>query len=223
MNKQKGNMYPFVTHTWNPIRGKCPHDCIYCYMKVYPQPELHLDEKILSEDLGHGNFIFVGSSTDMWANDVLVEWIMPVLKYCRQYPHNRYLFQSKNPARFLAFLDFMPPDFILGTTIETNSEGGEYAISQAPSPEARMLAMINLPQPKMISIEPIMDFDLNCLTGWLVGIKPSFVSIGADSKGHNLLEPSPEKLKTLIENLKLLTTVKLKSNLSRLLRQELSK
>jgi DNA repair photolyase len=33
LNPSKGNMYPFVTHTWNPIRGKCPHDCSYCYMK----------------------------------------------------------------------------------------------------------------------------------------------------------------------------------------------
>ena len=26
-------MYEFVTHTWNPIKGKCYHDCSYCYMK----------------------------------------------------------------------------------------------------------------------------------------------------------------------------------------------
>jgi len=25
LNKQKGNMYGFVTHTWNVIKGKCPH------------------------------------------------------------------------------------------------------------------------------------------------------------------------------------------------------
>ena len=45
LNKQKGNMYAFVTHTWNPIRGKCPHDCSYCYMKVYPQSDLRFVEK----------------------------------------------------------------------------------------------------------------------------------------------------------------------------------
>lgn len=45
LNKSKGNMYPWVTYTWNPIKGKCPHECRYCYMKGYPQPELHLDEK----------------------------------------------------------------------------------------------------------------------------------------------------------------------------------
>ena len=26
-------MYPWVTHTWNPLAGRCKHDCNYCYMK----------------------------------------------------------------------------------------------------------------------------------------------------------------------------------------------
>ena len=58
MNKQKGNMYGFVTHTWNPIRGECPHDCKYCYMKKWgKQKPLRLVEKELKTDLGSGNFI----------------------------------------------------------------------------------------------------------------------------------------------------------------------
>lgn len=31
MNKSKGNMYPWVTHTWNPIKGICPHQCSYLF------------------------------------------------------------------------------------------------------------------------------------------------------------------------------------------------
>ncbi|GAI23708.1 unnamed protein product, partial [marine sediment metagenome] len=103
LNKQKGNMYPFVTHTWNPIRGKCPHDCVYCYMKVYPQPELHFATKEMETNLGIGNFIFVGSSTDMWAYEAEGNWILDTLKHCCKYSLNRYLFQSKNPARFEFF------------------------------------------------------------------------------------------------------------------------
>ena len=70
LNKQKGNMYAFVTHTWNAVKGKCPHDCEYCYMKEFPQGELKFDEKELKTDLGEGNFIFVGSSCDMFADAV---------------------------------------------------------------------------------------------------------------------------------------------------------
>lgn len=218
LNKQKGNMYPFVTHTWNPIRGKCPHDCVYCYMKVYPQPEFHFAEKEMETNLGQGNFIFVGSSTDMWAHEAGVDWLLATLKHTCQYPFNRYLFQSKNPSRFLIFIPFMPSDFILGTTIETNRD---YEVSQAPTPEARMLAMRDLPQPKMVSIEPIMDFDLDILVQWITGIKPLFVSVGADSKRHNLLEPNPEKTKALIDELQDITKVYIKGNLKRLLGQEM--
>ena len=37
LNKQKGNMYGFVTHTWNTVKGRCKYDCRYCYMKRFPQ------------------------------------------------------------------------------------------------------------------------------------------------------------------------------------------
>ena len=35
LTKSRGNMYPFVTHTWNAIKGICFHDCPYCYMKKF--------------------------------------------------------------------------------------------------------------------------------------------------------------------------------------------
>ena len=211
LNKQKGNMYPFVTHTWNPIRGKCPHDCSYCYMKIYPQPELHFAESEMNTNLGLGNFIFVGSSTDMWAETVPREWIVSTLKRCIEFK-NRYLFQSKNPARFIGFI--FPGGAIYGTTIETNR--CYPSISKAPNTLARKTAMLKVASPKMVSIEPIMDFDLDDMVRWIKEIAPEFVSIGADSKGHKLPEPPPEKVHALIEELRGITTVKIKDNLKRL-------
>lgn len=216
LNKQKGNMYPFVTHTWNPIRGKCPHDCTYCYMKVYPQPELHFAEKEMETQLGQGNFIFVGSSTDMWCNEVEYRWIEVTLRRCRQFA-NRYLFQSKNPEKFIHFLRVLPSDTILGTTLESNV-ANQY--SKAPSFLFRYAAMIELRDfgiPRMVSIEPIMDFDVEAMATAISLIKPEFVSIGADSKRHHLPEPPADKVKALIETLQEITTVKVKDNLKRLL------
>jgi len=212
LNKQTGNMYPFVTHTWNPIRGRCPHDCSYCYMKGFNVGEYRLVEKELETNLGRGNYIFVGSSTDAWVADV--NWVLKTLRHCRSYPLNRYLFQSKDPARFIQFVEFLPPECVLGTTIETNRD---YEVTQAPTPEARMLAMCGFSLPKMVSIEPIMDFDLDILVDWIIQINPQFVSIGADSKRHNLPEPSSDKVLVLIEELKETTTVKIKDNLRRLM------
>ena len=104
LNRSKGQMYPWVTHTWNPIRGKCPHECVYCYMNRFPQGELRF-EKCLQDNLGEGNTIFVGSSTDMWANEVPTEWIEKVLHYCSQ--KNQFLFQMMQFYNGLIFHNYI--------------------------------------------------------------------------------------------------------------------
>jgi len=214
MNKQTGNMYPFVTHTWNPIRGECPHQCIYCYMRRFPQPEFRFVKKELETDLGHGNFIFVGSSTDMWADVALSDWLFLALHHCQAFD-NTYLFQTKNPKRYRYFS--FPIHFILGTTIETNRT---YNASNAPDTIYRYREMVAYSHtPKMVSIEPIMDFDLDVMVDWISKIAPQFVSIGADSKRHNLIEPPPDKINSLVQELSKITEVRLKDNLKRLIAQ----
>lgn len=219
LNKQKGNMYPWVTHTWNVIKGKCPHDCIYCYMKSYPQPTLHFDEKELKTDLGSGNTIFVGSSCDMWAESIPGVWLEKILDHCFKYD-NRYLFQTKNPARFNCLDKWdSPNDTIIGCTIETNRVNAHGEISNAPNTYDRYKAMCYLGGlPKMVSIEPILEFDLGLMVSWIKDIEPQFVSIGADSKGHHLPEPPGDKVRALISELQGITEVKIKSNLNRILR-----
>ncbi len=208
-------MYPWVTHTWNPIRGKCPHDCSYCYMKRYPQPELHLDEKSLHDDLGNGKTIFVGSSCDMWAEDIIVEWIELVLEHCRLYPQNTYLFQSKNPQRIIDWTCDLPPKCFIGATIETNRTYSNETY-KAPYQQARYIALTKYDGHKMVSIEPIMDFDLEVFVGMIREIKPEFVSIGADSGNNHLPEPSWAKVQSLIRELEQITEVRIKDNLKRL-------
>ena len=76
LTKSRGNMYPFVTHTWNAIKGICFHDCPYCYMKKFDGLlPIRFDPKELEVNLGEGNFIFVGSGTDAWAFDIPSDWI----------------------------------------------------------------------------------------------------------------------------------------------------
>lgn len=216
LNKQRGNMYPWITHTWNPIRG-CEHDCIYCYVKSlhdYDTTPRYV-EKCLSDNLGEGRKIFVCSTGDMFGNWVPAKWIEAVLAYCHRFPHNTYLFQSKNPIRFLEFISHFPIYTIFGTTIESNRYIPE--ISKAPDVSCRMLTMKQFGDKydKMISVEPIMDFDVDIMLDWIHTINPKFVSIGADSKGHNLPEPSADKVQRLIAGLGAVE-VKLKPNLRRL-------
>ena len=60
LNLSKGDMYKFVNYTWNPIKGKCLHDCSYCYMKqINPNANPpRLAEYELNTDLGCGRGIF---------------------------------------------------------------------------------------------------------------------------------------------------------------------
>lgn len=222
LNKSKGNMYPFVTHTWNPIKGHCPHACVYCYYQANPRykdkiGELRIDYKCLQDDLGEDRTIFIGSSIDMWHFDIAYSWLECVLDKCRRYTRNTYLFQSKNPARF-NYMGLPFSNSIVGTTIETNRSMEEFSKTPEPIERASMLYHLNTKgRGRMISMEPIMDFDLKEIITWFSAwIRPEFVSIGADSKGHNLPEPPPEKIKELISELEKFTEVKIKKNLSRL-------
>lgn len=85
-------MYEFVTHTWNPIKGKCYHDCSYCYMKkINPDAQpVRLVENELQGDFGINKFIFVGSSTDMFAQNVKDEWIKEVLDFALLRPPDKH-------------------------------------------------------------------------------------------------------------------------------------
>lgn len=212
-------MYEFVSHTWSPIKGKCSHDCSYCYMKKWgEQPPLHLDEKDLETNLGEGNFIFVCHTCDLFAEDVPAEWIIKVLAQCRYYDDNKYLYQSKNPKRFCEFTNRFPTNVVLATTIETNRD---IVDSKAPSVKDRaeylgILASWQKGFDTMVTIEPIFDFDLEELVDLIVLANPEWVNIGADSKGHGLPEPSREKVEKLVQALQNETDVKLKGNLRRI-------
>lgn len=203
---------------WSPIKGKCSHDCSYCYMKKWgEQPPLHIDEKDLETPLGNGRFIFICHTCDLFAKDVPDIWIRQVLNRTCRY-NNKYLFQSKNPKRFVEFIDSFPKDVLLGTTIETNRDIVE---SNAPNvyDRAEWLGKLSSWQKgfdTMVTIEPIFDFDLDELVSLITTTNPEWVNIGADSKRHDLPEPPKDKVEKLIEALQKHTTVKLKGNLKRI-------
>lgn len=215
LNISKGNMYSFVTHTWNAVKGQCYHDCSYCYMKRWGKLNpVRLDAKEFKTDLGSGNSIFVGSSCDMFASDIEPTWIRKVLEHCAKFD-NDYLFQTKDPSAILNYT--LPDNSVVCTTIETNRYY-QPMMGLSPSPHKRAIAMTRIVLPKYVTIEPIVDFDVKELLEYVKMCNPIQVNIGADSGKNGLPEPSKEKVLELIEGLKEFTTIDKKKNLSRLLK-----
>jgi len=222
LNESKGNMYEGVV-TWNPLAGKCPHRCGYCStisLKRFPlirekysgelrfeysHPKKPKDEQI----------VFVVGQNDLFAQAVPDSIIAQVINICNSLDY-KYLFQSKNPGRFSNWLFAFPEKSILCTTIETNRTYPGMGI--APNTFTRAEAMHNIKLfEKHVTIEPIFDFDPEQMLILIRMCHPSVVNIGADSKRHNLSEPSKEKVLSLIAELEKFTVVKQKSNLKRLL------
>ena len=223
LNKQSGNMYGFITDTWNPLGGECSHKCGYCsthklskrypvIKKKYSGPSKLVRSELktnLKKDLN----IFVVAQNDLFAHEIPDSGIKRVLLHCSMFD-NKYFFQTKNPERYYQFLKFLPPKSTLCTTIETNRL---YNPRIAP-PMARAMAMQYIDMPKHVTIEPIMQFDLDEFVGLIRLCNPVQVNIGADSGNNNLPEPTKSEVLKLIAELEKFTTVHQKSNLNRLIK-----
>jgi len=217
-----GNMYSFITDTWNPVKGACPYACHYCYVNKWgnkPKP-LHTDETELKANLGEENFIFVCSGCDLFHPSVPKERIEQVIKKTRDFPKNKYLWHTKNPARVFKFQQYFDNksgiEDILCVTVESNSMPWP-DISMAPSPDERIAWLKRWPGKRMITVEPVMKFNPAVFAKMILSCTPVQVNIGADSGGNHLPEPPREYLIDLIGLLEWDTKVHLKKNLRRLL------
>ncbi|MDR1626430.1 MAG: DUF5131 family protein [Spirochaetia bacterium] len=217
IKESKGNMYSFITHQWNPVRGKCPYNCSYCYVGRWgnAQKSLYIDRKDLKSPLGAGRFIFICSGCDIFHSDVPRDWITDVRNQTLQYPDNKYLWHTKNPQRLVELIEPGPAD-VACVTIESNI--GYEKISMASVPFERAMYLRKWEGRKMITVEPILDFDLDVFIDLILSCKPDQVNIGADSGRNRLPEPTLWKIEQLVYALEINSiTVHQKKNLNRLI------
>lgn len=229
MKKTNGNMYGFTDSTYNPIRGACSHRCSYCYMipmrqRFKQDPTLRLEDKELKKSLGKGKYIFVGSSTDEFANDVPAEWIISMLDHLYEHPENTYQLQSKNPRRFLEFLSHptyaMQSNLIFCTTLESDVD---HQVSNAPSMSERAEAMNELSHlgfQTMVTVEPIMAFSsAENFAELIASCNPMQVNIGVNtSRIVKLPEPTKAEFAALVQELqKRNLNVHFKNNIDRMM------
>jgi DNA repair photolyase len=213
--KKHGKMFSIVTATWNPVSG-CLYNCNYCWARDLALTKLKtakryskgfkpsLNETEFKVKFVKGDLIFVADMGDMFADFIPIEWIKQVLDHIRKFPEADFLFMTKNPKRYLELLPYIPQNAILGATIEsTNDEIVQKdKVSNAPLPSQRYEAMKCLDwKRKIISIEPIMDFDLNTFSKWVDDINPFIIYVGYDNYCHRLREPTLEKTTELMKKL----------------------
>jgi len=230
VNKAKGRMFRFVTHTYHPVIG-CLHGCCYCWAEALIESRLKhhggkykdgffvpklVESELIGEWKIKNAIVGVSLTGDMWGEWIPREWILAVIEKIKEADKsNRFLFQTKNPARYKEFVHEFPDNIILGTTIETNYG---FDVSKAPHPQRRYEAIRYLSFPKFLSVEPIMAFQLETLIRWIDDIKPIAIEIGADNYGHHLTEPLKEDVEKLLAHLRQKGyTVYEKQGLSRLL------
>jgi DNA repair photolyase len=222
---QKGNMYEWAK-PWNPLGGKCMHDCSYCStnnFRRFPNMEYkYSGDPRLFSDLykkfpGESKIIFVVGQNDLFANNVPTAIVKRVIDQCNIWNQHTYFFQTKNPDRYFSFLPDFPKKSILCTTIETNRYYPQMGFAPITSERAEAMYKITGYE-KQVTIEPIIDFNLKEMVALIKMCHPSKVNIGADSKNNHLPEPSKEKLLALIDELQKFTIIDRKTNLSRLLK-----
>ena len=209
LNRSKGKMFKSVGWTWTCVRG-CSHACAYCWAaSMASRRGEDFGKPILVEKdpgikfPGDGSWIFVCSSGDLFSPAVPDQWICLLLdKINRDGYGNRFLLQTKNPARILRFTDHLvdPGRYIVGTTIETNRDTSAW--SRAPPTRRRVEALIALDgYDHFLSLEPLADFDLPEFLDMIKSVRPVAVEAGLENYTSFLPKPRPEKCRALLSNL----------------------
>jgi uncharacterized Fe-S cluster-containing radical SAM superfamily protein len=215
--ENKSRMYSDVT-TWNPFKG-CQFDCTYC------KPSFQLQAKRQKkncmdcyeyvphehpERLNHipsAKTVFVCGNSDICfaTTDYTLKIISAIHEHNHRCPNKEYYFQSKRPVYFKPFLRDFPDNVILLTTLETNRDDGYRKISKAPRPSKRYQQFKKLSYPrKVVTIEPVMNFDVDVFLDWVVELDPEYVWLGYNSRPNQVFlpEPSIKKMRKFIDGLR---------------------
>lgn len=207
---QNNNMYKLSVSQWSPFAG-CEHDCVYCKTSFQRQLKRwakrncsgcydfspHTHPERLSQSLPRTKFmqfIFTCSSGDVVFCPT--DYLEKITARIKSDPGKTFLIQSKDPQTFKRVV--FPKNTILGITLETNRDELCQRTSKAPEPSQRYKDFIEVEHDqKMITIEPVLDFDLETLAGMVQDINPCMVWLGYDSGSNKLPEPEIEKVRSL--------------------------
>lgn len=134
---------------------------------VYPfgfSPTLRLDRLNVPESWTQPRTIFVCSMADLFGEWVPDEWIKAVFDACDKAPQHRYLFLTKNPARYISMSEkgMLPSKHWYGYSATTDDD--LWTFHHADDCPVKNL---------FVSVEPIHDrlitpFSTHCPADWVI-------------------------------------------------------
>lgn len=213
MGSKRSRMYDGVK-TWNPLVG-CEFDCRYCrhtFQKLASwqkcvdcqgyTPHEHPERLDRIPKVDADGTVFVCGSGDI--SFASREYMRRILAAMRDNPRPAWYLQSKRPECFAPFLDELPPETYLVTTLETERDAGYDQVSNAPLPMDRWRQFVELRwQRKVVTVEPMMAFGPTPFFCAIRALGPDHVWIGYNSTpgAAPIPEPSEEDVRDLVGKL----------------------
>lgn len=225
MNKTK---IEWCDYTINPVKGKCPMGCSYCYARrMYDRfkwnPEIRYEDPFWQFYKLKGKppcRVFVGSTIELFGEWIAPEWWHNIFSYCRAYPEHSFLFLTKLPQNLPMVIaqigGKLPENCWVGVTITSNSQSNSYigdlanvqALVKFISIEP-LLAWSDLPAQRELLPRKLKDYGIN----WLI--------IGQQTPVSKKTEPKLEWVQEIVEAAdKVGIPVFLKDNLETIIPQE---
>lgn len=193
---------------WSVFVG-CAHGCSYCFAVKVARSVLkntlhfrqhgfkpHFVEEELSRSFKSQDFVCIS-----WLGDICfatAQELARILERAGQFPQTEFLLLTKDPGRLLAKCPPLPENFVVGASIESNRN---YSLSKAPPPVDRLKALARANR-RSLSLEPVLDFDLDIMVQWVESLRPEYVVVGPPYRRSGLVPPPREKLSELLLCLK---------------------
>lgn len=138
--------------TSNPVKGKCPIGCYYCYVKAfrkrYGWPDeisFHPNELEAIRKRKKSSRIFMGSTIELFHDDTII-YMPEIMKTVRSCPQHTFMFLTKQPQNLTRFSPF-PKNCWFGVTA-TGYKAFNKALDYLKGIEAKI---------KFISFEPLLE------------------------------------------------------------------
>jgi len=134
--------------TRNPVKGKCPTGCPYCYARaMYDDhkwdPSIRFRPEVIDDIPKKPCRVFVGSTHELF---IYHDWLREIFYRCRQHPDHTFIFLTKQPQELPRWSPF-PDNFEVGVSA-TNRQQYYDALRELGETIAPV---------KFISFEPLIE------------------------------------------------------------------